>query len=109
MKIIVKYQIFENLDFNEKEPKTSGFIDFSTSNIQISHADACVRCCAGLPIAYSYGAKHSLKKLSLKYTSGGDFDVLEPGIKNVLSIKVYFYSKHLPDMVTNVFLQHNKM
>ena len=47
MKIAVKYQIFENLDFNEKEPKTSGFIDFSTSNIQIFHADACVRCCAG--------------------------------------------------------------
>ena len=47
MKIAVKYQIFENLDFDEKEPKTSGFIDFSTSNIQIFHADACVRCCAG--------------------------------------------------------------
>ena len=47
MKIAVKYPIFENLDFHEKEPKTSGFIDFSTSNIQISHADACVRCCAG--------------------------------------------------------------
>ena len=48
-KIAVKYQFFENLDFNEKEPKTSGFIDFSTSNIQIFHADACVRCCAGTP------------------------------------------------------------
>ena len=47
MKIAVKYQILENLDFDEKQPKTSGFIDFSTSNIQISHADACVRCCAG--------------------------------------------------------------
>ena len=55
------------------------------------------------------GAKHFLKKVALKYTSGGDFDVVEPGIKNALSIKVYFYSKHLPDMVTNVFLQHNKM
>ena len=43
----LKYEILENLDFDEKEPKTSGFIDFSTSNIQISHADACVRCCAG--------------------------------------------------------------
>ena len=31
----------------EKQPKTSGLIDFSTSNIQIFHADACVRCCAG--------------------------------------------------------------
>ena len=49
MKIAVKYPILENLDFHEKEPKTSGFIDFSTSNIQISHADACVRCCAGTP------------------------------------------------------------
>ena len=60
MKIAVKYQILENLDFDEKEPKTSGFIDFSTSNIQISHADACVRCCAGFPGAYPHGAKHSL-------------------------------------------------
>ena len=42
MKLAVKCQIFENLDFDEKEPKTSGFIDFSTSNIQIFHADACV-------------------------------------------------------------------
>ena len=49
MKIAVKYQIFENLDFDEKEPKTSGFIDFSTSNIQIPHADACVRRRAGTP------------------------------------------------------------
>ena len=48
-KIAMKYQFFENLDFDQKEPKTSGFIDFSTSNIQISHADACVRCCAGFP------------------------------------------------------------
>ena len=47
-KIVVKYQFFENLDFDEKEPKTPGFIDFSTSNIQIFHADACVRCCAGV-------------------------------------------------------------
>ena len=46
-KIAMKYQFFENLDFDQREPKTSGFIDFSTSNIQISHADACVRCCAG--------------------------------------------------------------
>ena len=83
--------------------------EFSTSNIQISHADACVRCCAGFPEEYPHGAKHSLKKLSLKYTSGGVFDVLEPGIKNALSIEVYFYSKHLPDMVTNVFLHSNKM
>ena len=52
MKIAVKYQIFENLDFDEKEPKTSGFIDFSTSNIQISHADACVRCCAGILLTW---------------------------------------------------------
>ena len=43
----IKDHFFENLDFNEKEPKTSGFIDFSTSDIQIFHADACVRCCAG--------------------------------------------------------------
>ena len=48
MKIAVKYQILENLDFDEKEPKTWGFIDFSISNIQIFHADACVRCCAGM-------------------------------------------------------------
>ena len=46
-KIAVRYQFFENLDFDEKEPKTSGFIDFSISNIQIFHADACVRCCEG--------------------------------------------------------------
>ena len=32
----VKYQFFENLDFDEKEPKTSGFIDFSTSNIRMT-------------------------------------------------------------------------
>ena len=43
----MKYKILENLDFYEKQPKTSGFIDFSISNIQISHADACVRCCVG--------------------------------------------------------------
>ena len=49
IKMGLKYEILENLDFDEKEPKTSGFIDFSTSNIQISHADACVWCCAGLP------------------------------------------------------------
>ena len=48
MKIAMKYQIVENLDFDEKQPKTSGFIDFSTSHIQIFHADACVRCCAGV-------------------------------------------------------------
>ena len=47
MKMVLKHEILENLDFDEKEPKTSGFIDFSISNIQISHADACVRCCAG--------------------------------------------------------------
>ena len=52
MKIVVKYPIFENLDFDEKEPKTSGFIDFATSNIQIFHADACVRCCAGSPLTW---------------------------------------------------------
>ena len=50
MKIAVKYQIFENLDFDEKEPKTSGFIDFSTSNIQIFHADACVRLSRGVGV-----------------------------------------------------------
>ena len=49
MKIAVKHQIFEDLNFKENQPKTSGFIDFSTSNIQISHADACVRRRAGLP------------------------------------------------------------
>ena len=49
MKIDVKYEIFENLDFDEKEPKTSGFINFSTSNIQIFHADACVRLSRGDP------------------------------------------------------------
>ena len=47
IKMGLKYEILENLDFDEKEPKTSGFIDFSASNIQISYADACVRCCAG--------------------------------------------------------------
>ena len=52
MKIVVKYQILENLDFDQKQPKTSGFIDFSTSNIQIFHADACVRCCAGSPLTW---------------------------------------------------------
>ena len=49
IKMGLKYEILENLDFDEKEPKTSGFIDFSISNIQIFHADACVRCCAGFP------------------------------------------------------------
>ena len=48
----MKYQFFENLGFHEKEPKTSGFIDFSTSNFQIFHADACVRCCAGCPLTW---------------------------------------------------------
>ena len=52
MKIAVKYPIFENLDFHEKGRKTSGFIDFSTSNIQIFHADACVRCWAGCPLTW---------------------------------------------------------
>ena len=52
MKKAVKYQNLENLDFDEKQPKTSGFIDFSTSNIQISHADACVRCCAGFLLTW---------------------------------------------------------
>ena len=47
MERAMKYETFENLDFKEKQPKTSGSINFSTSNIQISHADACVRCCAG--------------------------------------------------------------
>ena len=51
-KIAMKYQFFENLDFDQKEPKTSGFIDFSISNIQIFHADACVRCCAGSPFTW---------------------------------------------------------
>ena len=47
IKMGLKYEILENLDFDEKEPKTSGFIDFSTSNIEIFHANACVRCRAG--------------------------------------------------------------
>ena len=49
-KIAVKYQFFENLDFDKKEPKTSGFIDFSTSNIQFFHADACVRLSRGVGV-----------------------------------------------------------
>ena len=52
IKMGLKYEILENLDFDEKEPKTSGFIDFSTSNIQIFHADACVRCCAGFLLTW---------------------------------------------------------
>ena len=52
IKMGLKYEILKNLEFHEKEPKTSGFIDFSTSNIQISHADACVRCCAGLSLTW---------------------------------------------------------
>ena len=32
-KIAMKYQFFENLEFDQKEPETSGFIDFSISNI----------------------------------------------------------------------------
>ena len=40
MKIAVKYQNLENLDFDEKQPKTSGFIDFSTSNMHFRSADA---------------------------------------------------------------------
>ena len=38
MKIMLNYEILENLDFDEKKPKTSEFIDFSISNIQISYA-----------------------------------------------------------------------
>jgi len=49
-KIVIKYYFFENLDFHEKEPKTSGFINFTISNIQIFHANACVRRRAGTPI-----------------------------------------------------------
>ena len=52
IKMGLKYEILENLDFDAKEPKTSGFIDFSTSNIQIFHADACVRCCAGFRLTW---------------------------------------------------------
>ena len=34
-------------DFPENHQETASDTNFSTSNIQISHADACVRCCAG--------------------------------------------------------------
>ena len=35
-------------DFPENHQETASETNFSTSNIQISHADACVRCCAGI-------------------------------------------------------------
>ena len=52
MKIAMKYQIFENLDFDEKQQKTSGFTDFSIANIEIFYADACVLCCAGFLLTW---------------------------------------------------------
>ena len=47
--IIIKTLEIEKSKNQEKQPKTSGLIDFSTSNIQISHADACVRRRVGTP------------------------------------------------------------
>ena len=49
-KIAMKYQFFENLDFDQKEPKTSGFIDFSCSNMHFRSADAAnnLKCAPGL-------------------------------------------------------------
>ena len=34
-------------------------VDFSSSNIQISHADACVRCRAGTPYPHAIGRTHT--------------------------------------------------
>ena len=38
-----------NFKIHEISHEMHSPIDFSSSNIQISHADACVRCCAGSP------------------------------------------------------------
>ena len=57
MKIAMKYQILENLDFDEKEPKTSGFIDF---RFQIFKFSMLTHVC-GVARGFSlHGAKHSL-------------------------------------------------
>ena len=50
--IIIKTLEIEKSKNQEKQPKTSGLIDFSISNIEIFHADACVRCCAGSPFTW---------------------------------------------------------
>ena len=37
----------KSFEIHEISHEMHSLVDFSTSNIQISHADACVRCCAG--------------------------------------------------------------
>ena len=41
----------KNLEIHEIHHEMHSPVNFSTSNIQMSHADACVRCCAGTPTA----------------------------------------------------------
>ena len=60
LKTIKNDEKLRNFEIDEISHEMHSPVDFSTSNIQISHADACVRCCAGFPWAPSHGAKHSL-------------------------------------------------
>ena len=49
LKTIKNDEKLKNFEIDEISHEMHSPVDFSPSNIQISHADACVRCCAGTP------------------------------------------------------------
>ena len=49
LKIIKNDEKLKNFEIYEISHEMHSPVDFLPSNIQISHADACVRCCAGTP------------------------------------------------------------
>ena len=49
LKTIKNDEKLKNFEIDEISHEMLSPVDFSISNIQIFHADACVRCCAGSP------------------------------------------------------------
>ena len=49
LKTIKNDEKMRNFEIHEISHEMHSPVDFLLSNIQISHADACVRCCAGSP------------------------------------------------------------
>ena len=49
LKLIKNDEKLKNFEIHEISHEMHSPVDFLPSNIQISHADACVRCCAGSP------------------------------------------------------------
>ena len=59
LKIIKNDEKLKNFEIHEISHELHSPVDFSASNIQISHADACVRCCAKTAYPRAIGRTHT--------------------------------------------------